>query len=302
MKKRLIVLAAVICVPAMAFGGVLYSSDLTDGTNWTINEKGGTNTATFGWDYSAMGIPAAPGSADTLGLYLSANDGPTATSYGGITASPTGQTFSGNYQMSFDFWSNYNGPAPAGGSGSTEYTGGGIGYDGTSVESSYEGSGARLLTVGDSSSARDWRMYKGATEQWVASNQYDVSTNNNTAPEFAAIAPAVDISQFAGQGQTGITDIGGPAFAWHHVVITVIEAAGTAHFEIDGLSLGTCDNAIGSPTNLSGGIHLTHADYYSSMSGALGFAVFDNLVVTDVPEPASLALLAIGGLALIRRR
>ncbi|MEZ6086004.1 MAG: PEP-CTERM sorting domain-containing protein [Phycisphaerae bacterium] len=53
---------------------------------------------------------------------------------------------------------------------------------------------------------------------------------------------------------------------------------------------------------LSGAISLFHYDRYGSVAGQWAAAYFDNIVVTDLPEPASLGLLAIGGIALLCRR
>src|SRR6476646_1371293 len=99
----------------------LFSDNFNTNTSasWTVN-KAPTATdpnkqkADFAFDYSAFGIPAAPGSADTLGLRLRANlplDGsgnetnarPTGTA-SGLSVSPTGQSFGTSYIVTFYAW------------------------------------------------------------------------------------------------------------------------------------------------------------------------------------------------------
>ncbi len=71
-------------------------------------------SAEFAFDYSTFGIPAAPGSSDTLGLRLRANipggaASPVTTRPAGVTSglsvSPTGKDFGTNYRMSGTTWS-----------------------------------------------------------------------------------------------------------------------------------------------------------------------------------------------------
>src|SRR4051812_24012269 len=106
---------------------VLYSDDFNnplDNANWTVNKAPTVNTATqqtaeFAFDYSAFGIPAAPGSADTLGLRLRANVPPNTARPAGVTSglsvSPTGQNFGTNYTVQFYAWSNFFGAPNASG-------------------------------------------------------------------------------------------------------------------------------------------------------------------------------------------
>jgi hypothetical protein len=226
-----------------------FYSDMSDSNGWTKYEWSPDDSADFGYDYGVgAGIPPAPGSSDTIGLRIDCNK--TDGAAGGALVTPTGLTWSGNYSMAFDVWMNYPGPAPAGGTGSSEIGGGGVAY--------------------------------------VSDAGTNVVTNNNTSPEFAVISPPIDISQFdpPQTGQTGTTAAGQPAFHWHHVVITVDETAGTASVQIDTLLLGTIDSGIGTPVTLHGGLSLFHFDRYASLGGPYGFAVFDNVVVA-VERPDS---------------
>ncbi|MCA9183902.1 MAG: PEP-CTERM sorting domain-containing protein, partial [Planctomycetales bacterium] len=64
------------------------------------------------------------------------------------------------------------------------------------------------------------------------------------------------------------------------------------------------DNSVGTAVNLSGKVALGYADIFTSVSNKpeFSFGIFDNLVVTQVPEPSSLALLLCGLPLLARRR
>jgi len=283
--------------PAAALASELFSSDMDTGAGWTIRDQADT-AYTWGWDFTTMGIPASPGGS-TTGLKMEANLSASSPAY--IWA-VTDQTFSGQYTVEFDFWINSIGPFPAGGSGSTEFAGGGVGR----ADGLYSLNGAAILIDGDGGSTRDWRLYKDGSEQFVASGQYDVDTNNNSGVDLAAYfpgqaPPAYQQTAYPGV-QTGNVADGAAGFAWRHMVITVDSAAGTANYAVDGLSVGTIDANIGNTVAMDGHAQLVYADAFSSLSGdnTLTFGVFDNFVIT--PEPTSLASLAVAGLLLLRRR
>ena len=301
---RLLLVVALACVPALAFGDVLWSSDMSTSTGWGSVATSTDDVATFGYDYSAMNIPPAPGGSDTIALHLAAN---TVDGAGGGVTVFSDMTFSGVHQLSFDVWGNVPGPAPGGGSGSSEGFGGGIGHDQATIHRMFvpTGSGAWLGMTTDGFSTRDYRMYKDAGEQWVASTQYDVPSNDSSDPVFAGISPSVDISTVnPPEDQTGWTDPGQPAFHWHHVVLTVLPDLGDYGWvivQIDDLQLGVIGRA-GSGFSIEGAVSLFHSDYYGSLANQYAFSLYDNVVVTDTPEPTSLVLLALGGVALLRRR
>src|SRR3954451_2454144 len=123
-------------VAGRAPAAILFSDDFNNAgnsANWTVNIAPSTpaavatqQDATFAYDYSTLGIPAAPGSSDTLGLRLRANipssaASPVTTRPAGVTSglsvSPTAQNFGSNYQATFYAWSNFNGSANAQGLG-----------------------------------------------------------------------------------------------------------------------------------------------------------------------------------------
>src|SRR5689334_22094138 len=114
----------VFSIGGNVFAAILYSDNFNVDTsaNWAVNvapaANAATQQATFAYDYSAMGIPPAPGSSDTLGLRLRANipivSGNEVTTrpagvQSGLSVSPAGQNFGANYQAPFYAWSNFNG-------------------------------------------------------------------------------------------------------------------------------------------------------------------------------------------------
>jgi hypothetical protein len=300
-----------------AYGTTLYSDNFNIDTSasWNINASSADNSAVFAFDYSAIGVPASPnGGGSTLGLRLASNIASPADVQG-ITLSPVGQSFSTQYQLTFDMWINANGPFPGGGAGSTEYVTAGIGYDDTTVNlGGASGSGGWFAVDGEGGSARDYRGYKNTGEQFAESGQFFAGlssagggAHNNSDPYYAAfggidVAATVPNQTLAHPQQTGVTAVGAAGFAWHEVAITVVGT--TATWEINGLPIARLDTTIGSPFPLNGNISVGFMDIFTSVSSdaAVSFGLIDNLVVTDVPEPASLALLALGGLALLRRR
>lgn len=312
-----LVIVAVLGLPSLIYGvpgDTLFSSDMDSGAAWTVNASSADTSAVFGFDYSSMGIPPSPnGGGSTLGLRMAANIASPAT-VEEIVATPTGFSVTGvPYRVEFDMWINVNGPFPGGGAGSTEFLGGGVGYNGTSATRN----GALLIVDGEGGSGTDWRLYKNTGQQFVASGQYDVDTNNNSGVDLSAYFPgqmAPAFQQGAYIQQTGTLADGTGGFAWHHMVITVDPFAlgvgvtsdlGLANFTVSGLSIGTIDNSNGGTVvAMEGAVEVMYSDLFTSVSDNpdLSFGLIDNFVVTEIPEPASLALLAVGVLAAVRRR
>ncbi len=298
---------------------LLFSDNFDSNTSgsWTVNTSAsGTHPATFAFDYSTVGIPSAPRSSggSTSGLKLQANlPGGTAT-FGGISVSPTGQSFTGNYVLSFDMWMNFNGPFPGGGSGSTQAGGAGVRTAGSSVQMAGAADSIHFSATGDGGASVDYRAYSpNTTSGYVeasgvfaagtgagvrnGSNAYYASLGGETAPQ-----DQIDLySQ-----QTGTTSVGSFGMAWHQVDIKYENSIAT--FSIDGLLIATVD-ATTAGTLGGNNILLNYYDTNSSQSSdpnaaALLFGLFDNVTVTAVPEPeeyAAAAAAALVGFAVWRR-
>ena len=284
---------------------VLFTSNLDTNAGWSVvQEAVPSSSATFGFNYSTLGIPASPnGGGSTTGLRMAAN---TNTTIQAITAATTA-TFTGNYRVTFDMWGNSAGPFPAGGTGSTEYIGGGVGFSGTSPRA-----GASLLTTIEGGSATDWRLDKGAAAQAIAvGGPYNpaILSRDGGDPYFSAAFPGQTPPVV--QAQVGTVTNGAIGFKWYSMQIDVDGTAGTATFSILNPSTNVLTN-IGTLTQTGGAVavtgsgSLTLLDAFTSVSNAdlnadMVFAIYDNYRVV-VPEPSSMLLLGLSGLLIGRRR
>lgn len=210
--------------------------------------------------------------------------------------------------MTFDFWGNTNGPLPAGGTGSTEYLGGGVGFSGTAPRK-----GAGALTTMEGGAATDWRLDIDAQSQGLAPGYYNplisslnVNSTTSADPNSFFTGPFPGQQAPAIQGTSGTALNGTIAFGWHTMTILADTVAGTAEFTIDSTLLGTLDQRA-TPVSIEGAGSLTLLDSFTSVSDAdlpsdLVFAVFDNYKVEVVPEPTVASLLALSAFTFLRRR
>jgi hypothetical protein len=309
-RTALLLGLALVGVPAWA-SAQLYQQDFdADSTaTWTVNAGPSDHAVDFFFDYSTVGIPSAPNSAGTTrGMKLQANQ--TNGIFSGFSVSPTGQSFGGNYTVRFDWWSNFNGPFPAGGSGSTQLSTFGIGSSGAVAQ--WPGAPVQesvwFAATGDGNSSADWRAYSSA----APTGYPDASTvfaavgagnRNHNHPYYAGFgnntAPAAQLALFP--QQTGTTLVGSAAMEWHDVVIDVNGTLAT--WTVDGLLIATID--LTTVTLGGGNIFFGHSDTNATSSTDpedvnLLFTLIDNVRV--VPEPASLSLLGAAGLLALRRR
>lgn len=306
MQTRFIVLFVALLASVAPAAAGLYDQDFeVDSTaDWVVNDGPTDNAANFFFDYSSVGIPAAPNGAGTRGMKLQANLSNGV--FGGFSVSPLDQSFSGDYTVAFDWWSNYNGPFPASGSGSTNLSTFGVGTAGASPQ--WPGGvqdSVWFAATGDGGSAADWRAYSSAAPVSYGNGDpvYPFATRNNTDPYFAAFganeAPAAQLALFP--QQTGTTAVGSAGMEWHRVEI--MNVGGFVTWRVNGTLMATID--LSTVTLGGGNIFFGHSDINAGSSAdpndeALLFTLIDNISVT--PEPASLVLLALGGLAAARRR
>ena len=289
----------------------LYSEDFdVDPTaSWTVNDPAVTDTeVSFFYDYSAIGVPAAPGSSTTTGLKMTANN--SSGVFGGFSVSPTGESFSGDYKVQFQFWQNYVGPLGPGGSGTTQLSMMGIGTAGN--VGIYPGVVSESVMFGvtlDGGSAADFRAYSSAAVTSYPSfdpvYQAVSGSRNGSDSHYAgfggASAPLDQVTLYP--GQTGTTSAGEPAFVWQTVTIDVIDDVAT--WSIDGIEIAKVN--LTTVTLGGGNILFGHSDTNNSSSSdpndsLLNVTLIDNVVVTAIPEPASALLLGLASLGLVARR
>src|SRR5688500_7684455 len=218
-------------LPAQAVGPYFSDNFDTDSSSlWTVNRAAANsagNFATFNFDYSTIGIPAAPGSGGTTrGLKLEANV--TGGVQTGVSVSPTGAALPNEYVLRFSLWQNFNGPLPAGGNGSTQVAGGGVGTAGTTAQwaggPTYDS--VFFGATADGGSGVDYRVYAVGNTAAPSTGYYAAGTGttaqNNTDPYYAGFGgqtpPAAQTALFPTQ-QTGATAAGTQGFEWHDVMI-----------------------------------------------------------------------------------
>jgi hypothetical protein len=308
---------------------VLFTTNFdTDQTsNWTVNNNGnGLNKANFFFDYSALGIPSAPRSVggSTVGLKLGANvsgTGPASGVLPGISVSPTGQSFTGSYTLTFDWWHNWLGNAStginaaAGGSGSTQLSTFGVLTSGTVANYAGASDSVFFGATGDGASSSDFRIYSSEkTSSYAvgdANATYAAGSRDSSATLYKTLFPG-GLSAPAAQTaisstQNGITLAGTAGFAWHNVEITKSDSIIT--WKIDGTLLATVDTTgftvAPGGNNILFGMADTSlgAGSPASLFEQFDFTLIDNISVTAVPEPATAGLMAVGlGAVLLKGR
>ncbi|CAN0346714.1 unnamed protein product, partial [Ectocarpus sp. 4 AP-2014] len=237
----------------------------------------------------------------TTGVKLEAN---LASPTGGenFVIYPLGENFTGNYQLRFDAWMNIDLDAfyNNGAAGTTEFIGGGLGYDDTADGI---GPGAQMLATGDGGSGSDWRIFMEGS--FLGTNEMVAGTRNGFDPYYSDYL--LEVLPPAGQAQTYVgpegSVAGSTAFQW--VTFQITTANGVAGFFIEkpgGDLLPIA--ASGRPYTSDGNIGLVYADFFSSVAAnpSLQFGLIDNVEVTAIPEPSSLLLVTGALAAAIRRR
>lgn len=312
---------AVLFAGTAAHAVVLYSQtfESDDTANWTVNMGPATTDEAhdFYFDYNTVGIPPAPGSSGTTrGLKLQANQ--SSGVFGGVSVSPIGLSLPKAYTLTFDWWTNFNGPAPGGGNGSTQLSTFGVGTSGTVAQ--WPGGSQDSIWFGgttDGNSSADWRAYSpnlaGVTSYTAASGVYAAGTStnpdarNHNHPYYESFGnlspPAAQLALFP--QQTGTSLVGSAPFEWHQVEITKNLTSVT--WTVDGLLIATIPTEHDS-VDTGENIFFGHSDTNATSSTDpndvnLLFTLIDNVNVSVIPEPASLSLIGLCvGLMCVGRR
>ncbi|MAT69870.1 MAG: hypothetical protein CMJ58_10135 [Planctomycetaceae bacterium] len=301
LHRSLAALAAGALFAASAQAQVLISDDfesdssasytIVDDSNAASGDGEADSTVTFNFDYSALGIAAAPNSSGgTSGLYLTVNN--TSSDNGGDGALQEDHVTVFNnlnitapvYTLSVDMYMGVE----AGQSGSTEFAHIGVAgstADFLSIFTPIVANGHFISITGEGGSSSD---YRHATPGTPAVNSGDPSylnstnTTNATGDVYQALFPAP--ADFPGS----------PGNLWTTLTIDVTPYNVT--YSLDGTPI------IRTPVEENEGlVGLGYTDPFDSVGPH--FVIYDNLTVTEVPEPATvvLSVLGLAGVAALRR-
>jgi hypothetical protein len=316
---RKLALLAFVGLP-FAASAQLFSDnfDSDHSSAWKFNSSiGATDLATdntggeanFFFDYSTVGIPSAPHSGGTTrGMKLEANIIGTGV-FSGVSASPIGKSFSGDYTLSFDAWQNVLGSFPGGGSGSTQLLTGGVGaLEGTAQFQGSAVNGVMFAASGDGNTNPDYRAYVATgsplgdtSGAYAAGNTSGVTNNSNAyyTSKFQGSVPAAQLSLFP--GQTGTPAAGALGMAWHSWEIK--KTGNVVTWSVDGYLIATATKATFAGSDLFVGLaDINATSSTNANSRSLSFGLIDNVKVQAVPEPGTMAVLGLGTLAMLRRR
>ena len=311
--RTLAVMAALAASAFSSHAQQLYSQDFeTDQNasgNWVTNALA-TSPADLYFDYGSIGIPSAPHSSGgtTRGVKLNANLGnpigapSTGVFPGGVSVSPLDFSLSPstNFVINCDVWINFNGPAPAGGSGSTQIGGIGFATAGATAQVATSVDSFFAVATGEGGSGDDYRLYSAAvpTSLLPATGAYYAGTaadarNNSAASQYYATnflgqtAPAAQVSLYT--QQSGTTANGTQGWKWRDWQILKLGPIVT--WSIDGIPIATVNlttNGTSGGSSFGGErLLLTQSDINAGNSvdvnaAALSFALFDNLRVSNV--------------------
>jgi hypothetical protein len=233
-------------------------------------------TATFAYDYSALGIPPAPhSSGDTLGLYLTVNKDTTAAA-AAVNLYPLNRSFSSDFALRFDMYLIVNNCAYT-----TEYALFGIDHSGNQTNWFRNNTGG----VPDG-----WTfdgLWYGVEADGAGLGDYVLYSSPTVANNPTALTPGVNASSLTGVFKSPpfayagapANLIGSTTPSWADVEVSQIGSVVT--LKIDNTVIMTYDNAT---PYTSGNVMLGYCDAYDSI-GCDAAVIYDNVRVVGLTVP-----------------
>lgn len=272
---------------ALAAPGDIYLETFDDGlaaSRWVTTTTSAPDTvANFAYDYSADGLTDPAGGAFTLGAAFNPNVNGSVPS--SVFAMPSALNVTGDYSARF-----YYAYVETSGSGTTEAAFFGINGTPDTPEPVIPGNGNAPAGIGYAFATDEGG---GGSQPSVA--QYLNSTETRLYDNYGQDADGIldDLVDFPSNFSAEGPDKG----VWH--LIDIVSEANQVKLFFNGKLLDTIDNTGGDD---AGSIWIGAADRFGSEGDHLH--IFDAIEVTTdiVPEPATAALLGLGGLAMLRRR
>jgi len=301
--------------------GSLFFADTLDtdtSANWFTAANQADSRATWAFDYSlhadrsGPGVPVNPYYTNaTKALKLEANIS-SGTIINAISVSPKTLGVTGDFQLRFDVWQNWVGPAPNGGTGSTESITAGICHPGNIVEvpQTTLNGGVFIAANGDGGASAasitvpDYAIYTNlntsGTAQVVSTNtgcyvavntgsgqptwhgnSYYTNITGATPPAIQTATAETNSTLAGAANQTGTIKVGAFGFKWHEIVLRK-SGSGTAvtniSWYIDGFRIASVTNAFIPATGTN--VSLGYFDAFASLAATnFEFGLFSNVKV-----------------------
>jgi hypothetical protein len=234
-------------------------------------------TVDWAFDYSVLGIPAAPRSEDldTHGVRIAVNKNEgTARGAAAVNLYPTNHTFSGDYALRFDMYLQYGGTA-----GQTEHALVGINHSGTVTnrmnqsdttparDSTHGADGIWVAIETDGSANREWSVY---TSTNVAAQPALIT--NRTAASVASLVPSPPYSAAGAPGNLSSSS----TKTW--AAMEMSQVGDVITLRVNGNTIYRFTNSFGFN---AGTIMIGHNDQFDSVGTppTENFVIFDNLRV-----------------------
>ncbi|MGC3959120.1 MAG: hypothetical protein QM813_14595 [Verrucomicrobiota bacterium] len=253
-------------------------------TNWVVRFADTNSPAVedynlqFGYDYSALSVPAAPNGTDTTGVYMQVNKADGTPTAAALNLYPKNQSFSGDYILRFDMYL-----IVGNGVSTTEYALFGINHSGTKTNWFRNSSGGIAggsfdgLFYGiesDAAALGDYVLYSSPT---TAGNNPTPQVTGRNASTLTQIFKSPPF--FGSGGAPSNPELNSEA-SWVDVEVSQIGSVVT--LKMNQVVIFTYTNAT---SYTSGNIMLGYTDAYDSVGPAASGVIYDNVRVISLTAP-----------------